>query len=725
MKIPKLRIGRLTLGCAIALCLTSKLEAQTNLQFTGISATDEGNIHLAWASVSNEVYEIDEADSLIATNTGTTTWNLLYENYPSQGTNTFWLDTGNYNLSPQILNPKDMPMRFYRIVDLGQDGLASDEPAVSIISPTNNTAATGELTVTVLATTDQPILSGTKLYVDGQEMPMADSTTNYTDSTGVTNYELDTYNINTCEWGDETHVLFAIAESQSAYGDAVNSGATVLTGHGVSPFVPVLFSNLITRISFSQPSFDPSSGETQQVTAVFAANSDWTLNIVDMNSNVVQSASGSGTSMLYNWDGTGTGGVSLPNGIYYYYIYAQTNGQSSNVQSGGSGGGSGGSPPSPDFALSSSANTSELWALSPDGSDAVPLVLYPPGFDTNGMTIVSATPAQVNVARASASSASLSPADSGGSFSSDASGGGSSASSQSSPAAPQRPPNNPVRGLTGSFGICYDTYTGNGSSGYSLAPLDNGLHIGLDISMNNFSAGSSLHYAPLPQYKAEANNFISQMSHWGWQNSLVKVDKTLSINDLIGIGTPLNNVNLGVFMAHGAYGTGGNGIDYAANGCMQMYYPVTSGGSAQYLRLSQMNLGGSGTNGLKWMALLSCTSMQHDNFANMQSLGVYPYNSNLHLLLGVDTVNYTSSTLLWYWAKYMNYGTSTNAGAYNPMTIRNAWYQAARTAYAGGHYANTINFVVGGDTACSGDYVATNSAPGGVWFVDSPVQVWP
>src|ERR1700761_1497859 len=154
---------------------------QTNLQFTGISVSDEGNMRLAWSSVSNEVYEVDEADSLIDTNTGGTTWNLLYKNYPSQGTNTFWLDTGNYDLSPEILNPKDMPMRFYRIVELGPD-TTSDEPTVVITSPTNNVATTGELTVTVAAATDQPVLTGTKLYVDGQEMRPAILTTNYTDA---------------------------------------------------------------------------------------------------------------------------------------------------------------------------------------------------------------------------------------------------------------------------------------------------------------------------------------------------------------------------------------------------------------------------------------------------------------------------------------------------------------------------------------------------------------
>jgi len=159
---------------------------QTTPQFTAASATDEGAIRLSWASASNEVYEIDEADALIDTNTGSITWNLLYDNYPSQGTNTFWLDTGNYNLAPQILHPKYMPMRFYRIVDLGAD-TTSDEPSVSIISPTSGTVVAGELTITVIASTDQPVIAGTKLYVDGQEMQGPDSVTNHVDSTGATN----------------------------------------------------------------------------------------------------------------------------------------------------------------------------------------------------------------------------------------------------------------------------------------------------------------------------------------------------------------------------------------------------------------------------------------------------------------------------------------------------------------------------------------------------------
>ncbi|MGA2246807.1 MAG: FlgD immunoglobulin-like domain containing protein, partial [Verrucomicrobiota bacterium] len=372
-----------------AVLLAGMANAQNIPNFIGVSATDEQAIRLTWASISHEVYEIDEADSLIDnTNTGSITWNLLYDNYPSQGTNTFWLDTGNYNLSPQILHPKDMPFRFYRIVDLGPDS-TSDEPCVSITSPTSRSAAVGELTVTVVAHTDQPVLNGTELYVDGQQMRPPDTSTNYTDATGVTNYEVDTYNLNTCEWGNETHTLFATVECESGDGDAVNS-PPVETGHGVSTFVPVLFSNLITRISFSQPSFDPSSGQTQQVSAVCAANCNWTLTIRNSNSNEVRTTTGTGNFIQFNWDGTGDGETNLPTGIYYYYISAQTNGSPNEIIGGGSGGG--GSPPMP--MLSMADNAEQLYVVENSGT-ILPAQLYPPGFDTNGFNLIEASPSEV------------------------------------------------------------------------------------------------------------------------------------------------------------------------------------------------------------------------------------------------------------------------------------------------------------------------------------------
>ncbi len=673
--------------------------AQTNLHFVKIAQTDEQAIRLTWTSVSNETYEIDEADQLGSTNGGPTVWNQLYTEYPSQGTNTFWLDTGNYTAVPVIVHPKYAPMRFYRIVDSGSD-TTTDEPIVSVTLPTNGTVASGELTIDVVAGTDQPVLSGTELYVDGQEMQMADSSSNYT--VGSSNYEADVYSINTCEWENGAHTLFATARCTSIHEGAHNVAAALI-GHAVSSFVPVVFSNLVTRISFSQYFFDPSAGQTQQVSAVFAANSDWTLNITDASSNTVRTTTGSGTSMLYNWDGTGTGETNLPNGIYYYYITAQTNGLSPQGLSGGSG-------LSSSSSASASSQAAELWAMPKDGSgNAVPFAIYPPGADVTNLLVFEA-PVTWNPAQNASLSDSESAVatDSGGdALTPDFSG----SSPQSTPPTPQRPPNNPVKGVSGTFGVAYQTYSANGSSGYTPAfPPDNSGG-GTHVLMENYGANHPINYTPLKESKTMANNFIKWMKHGDWSSSFVKIDDGLNISDLRGSGTPFNTVNFGMLMTHGTYGTT---PDYTppANGCLQMYFPITAGGSAQYLRMSEMNFGSSGTNGLKWMTLWGCFSLQTDNWQNMQAAGVQPYNSNLHLLLGADTLIFTDSHLLGYWAKFMTVGQTANS----PMTIRAAWYTAARKAYAGEGYSAPIIMAVAGDDACQNDSLQNNSTPSGTPF---------
>lgn len=120
---------------ALTVILTVVANAQNVLQFTSAIATPENAIQLYWASNTNELYKIDYADSLIDTNTGTTTWNTLYTDYPSQGTNTFVADCGNYDLSPEIVHPRLSPMRFYRVVLTGT-GTSPTNPIVAIVSQT-------------------------------------------------------------------------------------------------------------------------------------------------------------------------------------------------------------------------------------------------------------------------------------------------------------------------------------------------------------------------------------------------------------------------------------------------------------------------------------------------------------------------------------------------------------------------------------------------------------
>src|SRR5208337_2793117 len=139
---------------------------------------------------------------------------------------------------------------------------------------------------------------------------------------------------------------------------------------------------------------------------------------------------------------------------------------------------------------------------------------------------------------------------------------------------------------------------------------------GFPVQMQGNNGNQALNYAPRPQNTVEADNFITAMRQWGWQVAPVNADNQLQISALRGSGTFFNQSSLGVLLTHGTYGSS---TDYTANDCKQMYFPITSGTSIQYLRMSEMNLGGPGTNGLKWMALPACFSLYHANWQSMQN----------------------------------------------------------------------------------------------------------
>lgn len=323
-----------------------------------------------------------------------------------------------------------MPARFYRILYTGTNTAPS--PFVTVVSPSNGDVLSGQITVSVVATSTLPELN-TTLYVDGQEMDMSDDGTNYV--------------INTCEWPNGPHTLFATATARSGFSgpDGIDP---IYTGYAVSSFVPVTFNNLISQIAFSQVFFEPSLGQTQEVTANFAANCNWTLQIQDVNSNTVRNASGSGNSMTFDWDGTGDGETNIPDGVYTYVISAQENGQPSVIAGGSGGSGGGGSVPSPDFTpATGESGATQLWAQPSDGSGvAVPFFVYPPGFDTNNLNIFEAPVtwglAQTAPVSRQASTAVLVSSGRG-------TGGGYSGSSSQSSSAPTRPPTagvkNPAR----------------------------------------------------------------------------------------------------------------------------------------------------------------------------------------------------------------------------------------------------------------------------------------
>jgi hypothetical protein len=201
---------------------------------------------------------------------------------------------------------------------------------------------------------------------------------------------------------------------------------------------------------------------------------------------------------------------------------------------------------------------------------------------------------------------------------------------------------------------------------------------------------------------------------------LAKVDDKLSINDLRASGANVfNTVKLGLLMLHGTYGAA---ADYNANGTKQIYFPITSGHSAQYLRANEMSLGSSETNGLKWMGIFACNSMYHTCWTSMQNSDQVPYNGNLHLILGTDSVVWLDDNVSGNWAKYMTKGKTANS----PMTIENAWFTGAVDAYkaAAFNFTNAQRFAASGNADCQGDKLKNYSDPSGDTFYFSQ-QVWP
>jgi hypothetical protein len=269
-------------------------------------------------------------------------------------------------------------------------------------------------------------------------------------------------------------------------------------------------------------------------------------------------------------------------------------------------------------------------------------------------------------------------------------------------------------------------YNANGTNPIHVSPISDGSGItGHYVQIYNtqgLGANASLPAAPFHNVDGTAADFISEMEKGCWDLNYFSHDDNLHLSDLQGSGNPFNNVDIGLLILHGAYGTSS---DYTTGRPLKgIYFPIASGGGAQYLRMTDMIMGGSSpTNGLKWMAIMACDSLYHQNWNSMISQNAKPYNSNLHMILGTGTEFGADPLVGQYWADYMIGDPSVSRP---PMQIRLAWYNAAYYAYKAGvangvsDYPNPTTFVVVGDPNCMSDMLQTNSVPsGGTWQYDS------
>jgi len=688
MKIIKAGISvALTIAAVWITGLTQSF-GQTNIVFTGVSSTVEQAILLHWTSQSNHIYQIQYANALATNSDGSTAWQVLYDQYPSQGTNTYIGDYGNYYGVPAVPHPKYSPMRYYQILDEGTNAVPS--PSVEIVSQTNGAVETGQFTVLVTASSSQPVLT-TSLYVDGQQMYESDDGSNYV--------------LNSCEWPNGPHIIFATATARS--GMSGPSGVyPIYTGYGVSAPVSVVFSNLISQVAFSQQFFQPSLGQTQQVTASFAANCDWTLQIQDVNSNTVLNASGSGDSMVFNWDGTGNGETNIPDGVYTYLISAETNGAAPEIVGSGSVGSGGGSPPSPEFA---SRSSSELWAVAPDSETAVPFILYPPGFDTNSLTIFSASSAEVSELNSSSMGETLPTPDASPAY---------SGPSGQTTTAPTRADIAPAKNAAGTYAIAYYSWPSPQTVSIPQNYVEGVCHL-------DGSTANGVTFNNLPECEKMAINMEKAMTQHSWQLAFELNDQNLPVVALRRFDQGYSGsaiftlATIGLFVDHGDYGTD---PDYnpGSSGSKQTYFRSDrDSGDNGWLRMCQFGFGGN----LKWMGILACSSLM--NYSSMANAGAIPL-STTHLVCGASTVAAVGEDIGAYWTKNM-----FGRFLHTPETIANAWFDAGRAQYSNTtNLTGTITFRVAGYPECISDTIQNNTAPsmpslapGNLTKVDS--QVFP
>lgn len=688
-------IGGLAAGIILSLNLNTPSHAQ-QLQFTDVRVTSGGAIQLHWQSKSNAVYSIEYAPEVTD---GGTIWKTLYEDYPASGTNTLWTDAGDQNTASAVNHPRDGAMRFYRVIQTGTNNLAN-APQVSIVSPTNNAALTGDIKVSVSVTSSLNV-NTIRLFVDGQEV-------------GYQNDTETNFVINTCQFGNGSHKIFAVVENSSG-AETTGETADFEANYGVSPAVSATFDNYITDYRGKLRFQDFDENETNRFTANFATYADWTLTITNQDGIAVRTEIGTGFDMGFVWDGTGDGGTNLPNGPYWAVLSATESSSSAIAQLLRL------MPPFIDDAIASGEKS--YFVKSPP----MPPVRIK-GKWISWETFYGPSPAievpirdeYFALASEIENEAKKAPVAKSGGITQNAAGDSGSGGQTTV----LRPVPSVWFGKNGTIGIAYQGNHPNDAFGFNTRPSNGQLG---NVTLN-VTPGS---YKKLDTAKTIALGFNRYMGEAGYRLKFLKRNFDLVASDLRkpskGGSSIFNNVNVGLLIGHGTCSADSSqGRDYtiSASGPYQTYYPVWEGGSGyNWVRLSEFDFGSSGENGLRWMSILTCNNLINHVYEDCYSKEVMPVNDDLHLLCGAKTSVFIVSN---FGLKYS--AALTGSGGVTRKTIVESWFYAGAQSQGvqpGGPHV-TVEFRVVGWPNCFSDdlvnYQAPNSGnPADITFQDSTV----
>jgi hypothetical protein len=658
--------------------------------FLGSSFDTAGAIGLQWASQSNLVYRIDYADTLVNSNTQ---WNILYEDFPSQGTNTIWKDGGREFAFPKrIPHPNDTQKRFYRVALTGTN--SGVQPQVAVLSPTNGSVLSDYTSVSVGVTSVMSVVA-IRLFVDGQEA-------------GFQLYPATNFIINTAQFPNGPHRLFAVAETMDGAETTVEATA-VTNNFTASPFNNVTFDNFISDFRGSALFVEPTNNETITFKANFAAYSDWTLTISNSSAVTVRTTSGTGNNMAFAWDGRGQTSNSLAADFYSATLSAMT---STNVPQQ--------DPPStnppPSFngaqqATVDGGNDALAWYPT-DASGAIMAgwgyyLVPPPPLPPKLAEELGPQPWLPVLVRGtlsremSVNSVQTSGAE-GGPLAAAAAGGGTTT---------LIPPI--VVHNFGTMGIAYQGHHPRTGFSASSRPANG---IGGRVRLNNPNNDSITGaWGPLKACWRIATGFGQTMEQSGYQLGWGRANDNITAADLRGSqyggSNQFNKYTIGLLVGHGVFGADvSQGIDFAvAGGTKLTYFPIYKTGvnSYDWVKFNEFKFGTSGS-ALRWMNILSCNNMIDHCYDDMYDKGVLPIGNNLHLLCGSASTVYIVSSF------GLQYGSAL--GGRNGVarrSVKDSWFYAGNVTqgFQTNSPKHTVFFRVAGWPACFSDDLVTYSNP--------------
>jgi len=650
-------------GIALLMFVGLHVQAHTNIIIkTPIVAADQ-TVKIGWNAETGAVYQVEAVDSLTGAGSQGLQWVVRETDCVSKGTNAEWMDVGTALWIPRILPPRFQPMRFYRVQKVKQATL-TPQPAVTVqLSQTNLTSGDLYATVSVSMTDTNQQMSSVDVFVDGQRLYSVPS-------------ENFTVYINTCEWPNGPHEIYAVATTVD-YGETIpesddaqaTNAANFAVGVSTSRFVT--FSNYISQFFVAVPFFAPGAGQTQEVVATFAEDSCWRLTVLDYQSTPVRQFTNQSSSLYAAWDGNDSLGNPLPYGYYDYYIEARPSRygcldgmaamnalSSSSVASASNASSETASeisqiPAAIQFPRNSSAvredvkipslnpapsateiNSSALVAsaiesriISYDGTNelinGVPAILYPP-----------ITTPRIDLAFMDAALFDeIEPMD--------ASQNSSYGDAVYTTSTPNRMPGNLFMGYAGTVGIGFQGHHPPGP-GYALPP-------------GGVISASHPPYGPLRNASVIANGFSIDMGLYGWRTSFYLGNDNLNSTNLFpeagtysGQGTFASRCDFGLLVGHMTATAYTDPYNY----CTHSYYPVYN--SKQ-------------PGAYQWIALYGCNSLRYDDMNDMWTKFKLPMPPNLRLLLGSEDGVFIHPSFGGRFALDLN----------NSMTIVNAWCEAA------------------------------------------------